>query len=174
MNSRKAFLWFLFLLYLVGLSQNFGILIGLYVSLLISSFFVLLTPFIAYIGTFVALFSRGDALCVLQRAMLGLWVFLLIVNMVTLIFFPVIYTKTSLTMFVHHMFLVPMAGMVPVIVTGLSAIYYWLIAQYVTSRMRIVWCMVGALGSSVAFHFFMKGFYFAQFIASLNSTAINY
>jgi hypothetical protein len=72
------------------------------------------------------------------------------------------------------MFLVPMAGGVPIAVTGFAALYSWLVAEYTESWLRLLLCVLGALASSFAFHFFMKGFYFAQFIASLNSTTINY
>lgn len=174
MNSKKAFSLSLILIYCAGLCYQFGLILGLYISLLAGSFFLLLTPLGAYISMIVALFSRGSALLVLQQWMLGLWVMLLALNIATLIFFPVIYTKTAITTFVYHMFLVPMAGVVPIAVTGFSAVYYWLVAQYTTSWKRVLLCVLGATGSSIAFHFFMKGFYFAQFIASLNYTTINY
>ncbi len=67
-----------------------------------------------------------------------------------------------------------MAGGVPVMVTGVSVVYYWLAARYTSSWTRFVVCLLGAVGCSVAFHMFMKGFYFAQFVASLNTSALNY
>ena len=175
MNSKKAFFWLIFLLYLFVLSQTWGIRVGLYVSLLFCSFFLLFTPIVSYLSAFVALFSRGNVLVLLQRGARCSWIGLLLLNFLTLAFLPVIYAKTSITMFVHHMFLVPVAGSIPVVVTGCSALLSFLVAEYSLSRwVRICLCVAGALGCSLAFYFFMKGFYFAQFIASLNSTAINY
>lgn len=174
MISKKYFLYLALLFYATAMSYLFGLIVGVYISLLTCSFFMLLTPLIAYVAMFSALFSRGSALRILQRWMLCVWAVLLVLNIITLNFFPVVYTKTAITMFLYHMFLVPMAGAVPIAVTGFSAFYSWLVAEYTTSWVRLLLCIVGALISSFAFHFFMKGFYFAQFIASLNATTINY
>jgi hypothetical protein len=174
MISKKSFLYLAFVFYATAMSYLFGLIVGVYISLLTCSFFMLLTPLVAYVAMFSALFSRGNSLRILQRWMLGVWILLLILNIITLVFFPIVYTKTALTMFLYHMFLVPMAGGVPIAVTGFAALYSWLVAEYTESWLRLLLCVLGALASSFAFHFFMKGFYFAQFIASLNSTTINY
>jgi len=172
----KQLLFYLFIFsYLVLLAETFGILVGLYVSLLIASFFLLMLPTLAGVFTFLSFLRRKDTLKKTIRTLSVLWVFLLVLNMVTLAFFPIMYTRTNVTMFVYHMLLVPAAGAVPVIVTGVSGVYYWLVARH-TERvwLTIALSVLGFFICLAVFYFFMRSPYFAQFIISLNSNALNY
>ena len=132
-------------------------------------------PTLAVIFAFLSLWYRKDQLKKIVTRFSVIWAFLLILNVLTLVFFPVMYTKTSVTMFVYHMLLVPAAGAVPVIVTGLSGIYYWLVAHY-SDRLwlTVALAVLGLIACVIAFYFFMRGPYFAQFIISLNSNKLNY
>ena len=160
--------------YFAGLAEKYGLVVGLYISLLVASFFILLLPTVACLATFLSLWYRGERLKKIQSWMVASWIFLLFLNAVTLIFFPVIYTKTTITMFLYHMFLVPVAGVVPLAVTGISVVYYWLVARHTESWITVFLAFVGIITFSTAFYFFIKGSYFAQFIVSLNSNALNY
>lgn len=137
--------------------------------------FLLMLPLLAGIFTILSLWYRKDQLKKRVAQFSALWAFLLILNVFTLTFIPVIYTKTNITMFVYHMLLVPSAGAIPVIVTGFSGIYYWLVAHYSNRQwLTVLLAFVGFFWCVVAFYFFMRGPYFAQFIISLNSNKLNY
>lgn len=160
--------------YFVGLAERFGLLVGLYVSLLVASFFILLLPTVACLATFLSLWYRGERFKRIQSWMFVSWICLLFLNAITLVFFPVIYTKTTITMFLYHMFLVPVAGVVPLAVTGISVVYYWLVARHTESWITVLMALIGVVVFSTAFYFFIRGSYFAQFIASLSLNDLNY
>ncbi len=174
MYKRIPF-YLLVLAYLAFLAEFFGVLVGLYVSLLVISFFVLMLPTLACFFSFMTMWHRSGQLKQLIGVLSGLWIFLLLLNLFTMYFCPIFYTKTTLTMLLYHMLLVPTSGAIPIVVTGLSGAYYVLIARHV-GRFWVAFALAlfGLVMSCVAFYFFVRGPYFAQFIISLNSNALNY
>lgn len=175
MRLNRIILGVLSLAYLAGLAQRFGIVIGLYVSLLVVSFLVLFTPLISWVSVFSALACSNTMCERMQISWVTVWAALSGLNVLTLMYFPIIYTKTVLTSFLYHMFLVPSAGSIPVIITGVASVYHWAIARF-GGRMRgqIAWHLIGACAATIAFYFFMQSRYFELFVISLNSSHINY
>ncbi|MBM3894194.1 hypothetical protein FJ366_01200 [Candidatus Dependentiae bacterium] len=175
MYKYKRFLFGgLFCAYLVFLAQQVGVLVGLYLSLLVLSFFVLGTPIISFYMLFMALF--GDEVAFKKRALrlTVTWLFVLFFDVMSFLFFPIIFTKTPYTTLMYHLMLVPRSGMIPVVITGISLLYYWAVSFVRSSWYRLLLCLIGSALCSFGIYLFLKSSFFVEFVASLNSNAHNY
>ena len=174
MLNKRLFFIPLFLAYIIFFFFFFWIGVGLYVSLLTLSFFVLFTPITSFFALINTLICDQATL---RRRMLYtiiLWGLLLFLNYVTFIFLPVLYTKTPLTMLLYHLMLVPRSGILWIGLTACSLGYDYAITYVPSSWQRLILCLIGSALWSMAFYFFLRSVHFAQFIASLNLNALNY
>ncbi len=164
----------LFCAYLVFLAQQVGVLVGLYLSLLILSFFVLATPTISFYMLFMSLF--GDELKFKQRAFKAtvMWFFVVLFDVLSFYFFPIIFIRTPYTALMYHLMLVPRSGIIPVAITGVALVYYWGVGYVKSSWYRLVLCLVGSALCSLGIYLFLRSVFFAEFVASLNSNVHNY
>jgi hypothetical protein len=172
--SIKSWIYsLLFILYLVGIAQKFGLVLGLYVSVLVASFFVLASPLVSYALMLVSFFSSRHFLRYANINACA-WIVLLIINVFTVQFFPYLYLRTQPTTFLYHVLIVPISGVFPVTFTGLASFYHWFIGRYAGSHSIAVYNVIGAFGLTLAFYFFFNSSYYEQFVISLNASSINY
>ncbi len=162
-----------FALYLWAIAIKFGIVIGLHVSLLTLSFFVLFTPLASYFSTIAFFLSpmqsrdRGVNL-------VGMWFFLVVLNSLSLWAVPMIYSKVHITGILYHFLILPSVGIIPVSLSGLSLVYHWAISRYVWTFNAGKYHVFGTILTTLAFYYFFGSSFYEEYIISLNTGGLNY
>ncbi|MBT4594562.1 hypothetical protein HOD08_01655 [bacterium] len=173
MNLKKLLVAALFVIYSFPMMRSMGILLGLHVSILSLSFFVLCIPLLSFLYTF---FSFGS----LGRRELGfgpvlLWVMLLIINLSTFAFWPDLFKHSFPSMFIFRLLMSGFSGTIPMIISGISVCYHWLGVRIVRPGMLRMWIhIVGTALASGALYLFLNSSYYARFVLTLNFGGINY
>jgi hypothetical protein len=161
----------LFLFYAWAVIAENGFVMGLHLTVISFSFFILFTPLASYFyvaGLLPGALYRGARIYNVALVWLGLLLF----NFWTIIFYPAIFDKCFSSIIVYRILTDVSARNVSLALSGGFLFYHWLVTKFDSLALRTWFHLVGIGGSALAYYFlfpFLKH-RFVSYIATMSAS----